>query len=190
MRTFYLSLIPALWMIWLSVWIATALRTKETERSEGVRSRLLHYVPMMAGGVLMAWPGLLGASIERRFVPHSLAWFWLAVALVAIGVGFSVAARLWLGGNWSGLVTVKKGHELVRSGPYALVRHPIYTGMLLALIGTALAIGRWRALIALVFFFLAIARKIPLEERFMSEQFGDAYALYRAQVPALIPFLL
>ena len=91
--------------------------------------------------------------------------------------------RAWLGRNWSAEVTVKHDHELVRSGPYALVRHPIYTGLLLALIGTALGVGNGRALIGLVLIVAALLRKVAIEERFMSEQFGDAYARYRAEVP-------
>ncbi len=74
----------------------------------------------------------------------------LATVLVALGLGFSAVARAWLGGNWSAEVTLKQGHELVRDGPYALVRHPIYTGVLLALTGTAVAVGNWRAIIGLV----------------------------------------
>ncbi|HEX5506928.1 MAG TPA: isoprenylcysteine carboxylmethyltransferase family protein [Pseudolabrys sp.] len=190
MRTFYYSIIPALWLIWLAYWIAASIGAKETQREEGLRSRLTHHVPLILGGILLGWPGIAGPQLEQRFVPLSLMWFWCTVAIIVIGLGFSIVARAWLGGNWSGSVTVKKGHELIRSGPYALVRHPIYTGLLLALIGTALAIGRWRALIALIFFVLGIVRKIRIEERFMSEQFGGTYARYRAQVAALVPFVL
>jgi protein-S-isoprenylcysteine O-methyltransferase Ste14 len=85
---------------------------------------------------------------------------------------------------------VKQDHELIRSGPYALVRHPIYTGLLLALIGTALMVGNWRALIGLAIMVGAIVRKLKIEERFMTEQFGEAYARYRAQVAMLVPFVV
>jgi len=189
MRTFYHAIIPTLWLIWLAYWIVAAIGAKETQREEGFRSRLTHYVPLAIGGILLGWPNVAGAALEERFLPRTLAGFWIAVVLIAIGLGFSIAARVWLGGNWSGSVTIKKGHELIRSGPYALVRHPIYTGLLLALIGTALAVGKWRALIALLPFAFAIYRKMAVEERFMSDQFGGDYARYREQVPALIPFI-
>jgi protein-S-isoprenylcysteine O-methyltransferase Ste14 len=97
---------------------------------------------------------------------------------------------VYLAGNWSGTVTLKKGHELVQSGPYALVRHPIYTGLLVALIGTAVAVDRWRAVAGLTLLMTGIAYKISVEERFMREQFGDAYARYRARVKALVPFVV
>jgi len=189
MITFYHSIIPALWLIWLAYWIIAAVGAKETQREEGFRSRLTHYVPLIVGGVLLGWPDVAGLALEQRFLPRTLAGFWIAVAMIAIGLGFSITARVWLGGNWSGSVTIKKDHELIRSGPYGLVRHPIYTGLLLALIGNTLAVGKWRALIALVPFAFAIYRKMTVEERFMAEQFGDDYTRYRKQVPALIPFI-
>ena len=92
-----------------------------------------------------------------------------------------------LGRNWSGTVTVKENHELIRSGPYAIVRHPIYTGLLLAVLGTAIVFGEWRGLLAFCFLTIALLLKLQREERFMEESFPDTYPSYRAQVPALIP---
>ena len=95
-----------------------------------------------------------------------------------------------LGRNWSGIVTVKQDHELVRSGPYRWVRHPIYTGLLIAFVGTAISRGEWRGVLAVLIVFAALWRKLQLEERWMIETFGDAYLRYRAEVRALIPFVL
>ena len=109
--------------------------------------------------------------------------------MVAGGLGISIWARRVLGRNWSGIVTVKQDHELIRTGPYRYVRHPIYTGLLLAILGTALIFGEWRGLIAFVIFTAAIMLKVRTEERFMDESFPEQYARYRAEVPALLPFL-
>ena len=98
-------------------------------------------------------------------------------------------ARRWLGRNWSGTVTVKHDHELVTGGPYGIVRHPIYTGLLGGFIGSAIALGEWRGLVAVVLVLIAFMRKIRLEERWMQERFGDAYRRYRQRVPALVPGL-
>jgi protein-S-isoprenylcysteine O-methyltransferase Ste14 len=87
-------------------------------------------------------------------------------------------------------VTVKEDHELIRRGPYALVRHPIYTGLLVGFIGTALVRGEWRGVLAVLMVFAALWRKLRLEERWMSETFGDQYRDYRQHTAALIPFLL
>lgn len=182
------ALVPALWLIWLVYWAIAAGNAKKNQRKESRRSRLLHLVPFALCAVFLATPNILGRVLEQRFIPASPELAWLAVALVAIGLGFSIAARVWLGTNWSAIVTLKQGHELIRGGPYALVRHPIYTGMLTALIGTGLAVGKWRALVALAIVTIAIVRKLKVEEQFLAEQFGDDYAQYRAKVAALIPF--
>lgn len=124
-----------------------------------------------------------------RFVPRSYGVAWLGVALTIAGIALAIVARLFLGGNWSGSVTIKQGHTLVRKGPYTIVRHPIYSGFLLAILGTGLAIGEIRALIAAILIFAILAHKINLEERFMMEQFGAEYGQYRRRVKALIPFV-
>jgi protein-S-isoprenylcysteine O-methyltransferase Ste14 len=101
---------------------------------------------------------------------------------------FSVWARVHLGGNWSGIVTIKHDHELIASGPYAIVRHPIYTGLLVAFIGSAMARGEWRGVLAVLIAWVALWRKLRLEERWMGERFGQQYEAYCRRVPALLPF--
>lgn len=182
--------IAALWALWLIFWMVAALRTKPTRAWESGWSRLSYHVPLVLGAVALAVPNFLGEALEGVFVPQSPIWLWIGIVLVVVGLGFAVAARLWLGGNWSGTVTIKQGHELIRSGPYALVRHPIYSGMLLALIGSALGVGKLRALIGLVLIVVSFLRKVSIEERFMAARFGEAYARYSAEVPALVPFVV
>lgn len=182
--------IPAMWMAWLAYWAYAAGAVKETRRSEGVRSRLTYHGPLILGGVLIAVPNILGSQLERLYAARTPFWLALPIVLVALGLGFATAARVRIGRNWSSNVTVKQDHELIRSGPYALVRHPIYTGLLLALVGTALMVGNGRALIGLAIMVGAIVRKLKIEERYMTEQFGDAYARYRAQVAMLVPFVM
>lgn len=189
MRIFFVLLVPALWVIWLIFWGVAAFGTKPAVRREDVGSRLAYSVPLVAGALLLGVPRILGPALDQRFHPHTFGWYLVGLALTVAGLGFCVAARLWLGRNWSGIVTLKEDHELIRSGPYALVRHPIYSGLLLALIGTAIVIGRWRALIALVLFLAGLLLKMRREERFMAEAFGEAYARYRSEVAALVPFL-
>jgi protein-S-isoprenylcysteine O-methyltransferase Ste14 len=184
------ALIPALWILWLGYWVVAARVTRETRQRESLASRLTHYGPLILGGLLLGVPGILGPELERLFHGATQIWLWVASSLVAIGLGFAAWARVRLGGNWSAEVTVKRNHELVRNGPYALVRHPIYTGVLLALIGTALSVDKWRAVIGLGLIAAGFLRKIVIEERFMLAEFGDAYARYRAKVPALIPFVV
>jgi protein-S-isoprenylcysteine O-methyltransferase Ste14 len=183
-------LLPAMWICWLVYWAVAARNAKATERRESAASRASHHVPLILGAALLSVPNIAGHALEQYFLPQTTALQWAGVACTAFGLGFSAFARAWLGRNWSSEVTVKQEHELIRGGPYALVRHPIYTGLLVALIGATLTVGRWRAIVGLAFMLAALVRKLAIEERFMAEQFGDAYARYRAEVPALIPFVV
>jgi protein-S-isoprenylcysteine O-methyltransferase Ste14 len=114
----------------------------------------------------------------------------VGLSVTMTGVAFSIRARLTLGRNWSGTVQVKENHELVRRGPYRIVRHPIYSGLLLAMLGTAIAFGGWLGYLGFAVVLFAWKQKSLTEERFMSEQFGDDYACYKAKVKALIPGVL
>lgn len=101
-----------------------------------------------------------------------------------------VWARVYLGRNWSGVASIKADHELITGGPYRWVRHPIYSGLALAFIGTAMAVGQWRAVLAVMLALIAIAHRIIVEERFMREQFGSVYDAYAHRVRALVPGLV
>lgn len=185
MPTLYKTLIPALWLLWVAGWTLSAFATKRTLRVESLASRLSHWVPLILGVALLEFRRpWLGSRIYTQTI-----WsFWIGAALVAIGLGFAVWARVHLAGNWSGSVTLKQDHSLTRTGPYRLVRHPIYTGILTAIIGSVIAEGEWRGLLAFALVTLSFLRKITIEERFLTTQFGDAYARYRAEVPALFPW--
>jgi protein-S-isoprenylcysteine O-methyltransferase Ste14 len=187
MRAFHQYAIPALWLAWLIYWTIAAIGAKATLWEESFASRLSHVIPLALGAVLLATPHVPMAWLAARFLPRTAGWFWLGLVLVVLGIAFSVAARIWLGRNWSSMVTLKRDHELIRSGPYRWVRHPIYTGLLLAVLGTAITVAEWRGLIALALISAALLRKISIEERFLVTQFGAAYRQYRDEVPALLP---
>ena len=152
-------------------------------------SQMLHIAPLFLGVALLVWLHPANSWLTQRYLPRSPVWFFIGLAMTVLGLGFAVFARLWLGRNWSGTVTLKQDHELIRGGPYRWVRHPIYTGLLLAVLGSALALGEWRGLLALALITAGFLRKISVEERVLTEQFGDAYARFRAEVPALFPGL-
>jgi len=189
-RSFYAAPFAVLWVAWFIYWTAAARNVKVTRRRESVGTFLLNRVFVIVGALLLVVPHQPFHWLNERFVPPTPPAYWLGFVIVVGGLAFAVWARLHLGRNWSGLVTVKQDHELVRSGPYSLVRHPIYTGLLLGILGTAVAIGEWRALIAFALITIGFVLKLRTEERFMSETFGEQYARYRAEVPALIPFVV
>jgi protein-S-isoprenylcysteine O-methyltransferase Ste14 len=107
-------------------------------------------------------------------------------------LGFAITfwARAILGNNWSGTVTVKVEHELIRTGPYRWVRHPIYTGLILAILGTLIALDRWRGVVALPLLWIAFAIKYLKEERAMRQTFGAQYTEYRQTTGAIFPSLM
>jgi protein-S-isoprenylcysteine O-methyltransferase Ste14 len=186
-ETIYAGLIPGLWLAWLVYWIVAARSAKVSRRVESAPSRAAHIVPLAAAAWLLWARTLPGGFLCGWIVPPGPAVYLSGAAIVAAGLAFAIRARHYLGRNWSGVVTVKQDHELVRGGPYRFVRHPIYTGLLAAFTGSAVALDQWRGLLAVAIAWLALWRKLRLEERWMIEQFGDTYRRFRDEVPALIP---
>jgi len=183
-------LIAVMWVAWCVVWWLWSRNVKPDRQRESRLSRASHIVPLALAVFLVAAPRLPGRVLDARFLPPSPFLFWSGLALLAAGLLFSVWARAYLGRNWSGVVTIKEDHELVRSGPYRYVRHPIYSGLLLAFVGTAVAQDRWRGLVAVAIAFAAFWMKARIEERWLTQTFGDQYAKYRREVAALVPLLL
>jgi protein-S-isoprenylcysteine O-methyltransferase Ste14 len=182
------NLIPAMWVVWASYWAVSARAAKLTVRRESRASRLLNLTPLVIGALLLAVPHVPSPLFATRILPRSLATYFTGVALVFLGLAFAVWARRHIGTNWSGTVTVKQDHELVRTGPYRIVRHPIYTGLLAAFAGSAVARGELRGVWAILLCAVAFQIRVRLEERWMRQEFGAEYASYSAEVPALIPF--
>jgi len=181
--------ISLLWLAWLGYWIVAARNVKAVAETASWQSRLIYSVPLFVAALLLL-DRHLGHVLNIRLVPHTLAIAWAGAVLTAAGHAFASWARVVLGTNWSGQVTVKEGHELIRTGPYALARHPIYTGLVLALLGTALAIGELRGLIALVLATGSFIYKMGIEERAMRRTFGSTYDAYARAVKALVPFVI
>ncbi|HEY5254881.1 MAG TPA: isoprenylcysteine carboxylmethyltransferase family protein, partial [Acidobacteriaceae bacterium] len=128
--------------------------------------------------------------LYRHLYPNLLGVQYVGVLLLLLGLLFAVWARFVLGRNWSGIVTVKEDHTLITRGPYAWVRHPIYTGILLALLGTAVTLGTILNFVEVPVVAFAFWLKLRTEERFMLETFGEQYAAYRHHVKALIPYVI
>jgi protein-S-isoprenylcysteine O-methyltransferase Ste14 len=176
-----------MWVAWCLYWVISARNAKRTVRRESFRSRISHVLPLVVGVSLVALPHVPSAVFATRILPRTFATYWLGVILIFLGLAFAVWARRHLGGNWSGTVTVKENHVLVGTGPYAWVRHPIYTGLLTAILGTGVARGELRGLWALAICTIAFVIKMRTEERWMREVFGAAYERYSREVPALVP---
>lgn len=179
-----------IWSVVGIVWLIAAVFAKPTKHIQSPFSRLFHIAVAGAAFALVFDPDTAIGPLAMRFVPDTLDVAWTGFMITVFAALFTIWARLYLGGNWSAVVTIKDNHELVRRGPYRLVRHPIYAGMLLGLAGTALVFGEYRCLAGLLVAFLSFLLKYKLEERYLVEEFGDAYRGYRKRVKALIPFVL
>lgn len=178
-----------LWVAWGTIWLLWAIRNKPTQQRESVSSRLSYTVltvaafwAMFSGDVAQGW-------LRVRLFPAGTWTEVLGVIVTAAGLAFSLWARFYLGTNWSGAVTVKVGHQLVRSGPYRWVRHPIYTGLVLAMLGTALERRQVRGLVAVVLLYAGFKIKSKIEERTMIATFGSEYDDYSRGTGGILPKL-
>jgi protein-S-isoprenylcysteine O-methyltransferase Ste14 len=172
-----------LWLVWLIAW----LRTKPTQERASFGSRLLYGLPVFLAFYLIFGNNIHFAWLETRIIPHSVFVDGSGVALTALGAVFAIWARFYIGQNWSSAVSIKVGHQLIRTGPYAWVRHPIYSGLLLAMIGTAIARREPRGFLAFALLLLAFVVKSRLEEGFMRKTFGEEYEEYSRATGALVP---
>lgn len=184
--------IKAMWLIFTLYWLWGWRRVKGAQRKEPMLPRLLKYWLPLVIAILLIGPGdwYGGTWLGTRMYAGSDAAAVLGALLTMLGVAFACWARYVLGRNWSSVVQVKEDHELIQSGPYRWVRHPIYTGLLLAFFGTAMAIGEWRGAICVVIVAVSFWFKLKLEERWMRENFGAAYERYMQRTKALIPGVL
>ena len=179
----------ALWLIFLGVWILAAASTKRSVRRDSSTSRFVYGVLVPLGAFLVIQPSRFG-PLNVRLLPDTRVVNLCGLTITAAALGFAIWARFTLGRNWSGTVTVKAGHELIRSGPYRFVRHPIYSGILAGLVGTSIGEGTLPSLIGVVIALYGLRMKWKTEERFMVEQFGAQYVQYQREVKSVIPGLL
>lgn len=181
--------VVSLWIVFGAYWAISALSVKRAQRVETSASRLATLAVIVVGGTLIFSRSARFAPLNQRFVPETEWIEEVGVLLVGAGVAIAIWARRHLGQFWSARVTLKVDHQLIQSGPYAWVRHPIYSGLLLALIGTALFVGEWRALVGVLLVFAGHWQKARREEALLAGQFGAAYEEYRRRTGSLIPRL-
>jgi protein-S-isoprenylcysteine O-methyltransferase Ste14 len=169
------GVIGDLWMLFGLYWLVSALNRKKTKRRESWWQRLAYVFPLVAAFYLLFRHEYDHTWLGTRFVPDTPMVHWLGVVIMASGVAVAFWARFHLGANWSGVVTLKEGHELIRTGPYRTIRHPIYTGILFAFFGNVVQVGQVRGLIALFIIWLSFYLKARREESFLAQEFGPSF---------------
>jgi protein-S-isoprenylcysteine O-methyltransferase Ste14 len=176
------------WIAFAASWLIAAGWSSTVEKRLGFRREIAYRTLSIGGAIVLGIPAH-GYQGPLRLWLVSRAEAWACVLVIAVGFGFAWWARLHLGELWSAQVTTKKGHQVVDSGPYAIVRHPIYTGILIAVIATAAAKGTIPGLAGLLLIMLGVWMKARTEETWLSDQIeAGAYQQYRRKVPMLIPF--
>lgn len=185
MTLWQMELLP--WYVFISYWAVTFLRVKQTKIEQNSWERMAHVAAMAVAFILLFTRSWRVGPLASRFVPETVWVQEAGICLTSLGVAFAIWARYSLGQYWSARVTLKVDHQLIRSGPYAYVRHPIYTGLLLATIGTAWVIGEWRAVVAVSLALVAFSHKARQEEALLSREFGDRYQEYKSQTGFLTP---
>jgi protein-S-isoprenylcysteine O-methyltransferase Ste14 len=170
-------------MIW-------AFQSKTTKQAETLGSRFSYTLIVWAAGYLVLSRRFIAAFLHHHLFPPQPWIGWLGVAITIVGFAITLWARFTLGSNWSGTVTIKVDHELIRTGPYNYARHPIYTGIIVALMGTALALDQWRGVFAVILLWIGFTIKRLKEEQFMRQTFGEQYTAYSRTTGAIFPALL
>lgn len=174
-------------VVWAAFWLYWLIAAFSMKRGRVPWSRELAIRALIVLAVILlvragAFRGSHGVNGDPWRVGAGLALFGL-------GLGFAVWARVNIGRNWGTPMTRKDEPELVTSGPYHLVRHPIYTGILLAGVGTAVALN-WLWLIAVGLGAVYFVYSATVEERYMTERFPDAYPPYKRSTKMFLPFVL
>lgn len=176
------------WGVFFVVWVVAAFSTKRSIYRENRGQRLRYWLLLIAGCYLLFHRQHF--SFDIHLVPCTDPIATLCTIACVLGLAFCIWARITLGRNWSGAVTLKADHELIERGPYRWVRHPIYTGLLMMFLATAILLGRASGLIGAVLVFISFWIKLCDEEKVMLKAFPDSYRAYRQRTKRIIPFIL
>jgi protein-S-isoprenylcysteine O-methyltransferase Ste14 len=177
-----------LWDLLFLVWTVLWVGMKRAKKLESPGQMLQHVVPLILGFWLLFGKSVTGWNfLEIELLPEIPLLLWSGLVLTAVGVALAIWARVTLGANWSGGVTLKKDHELIHTGLYRWIRHPIYTGMLAAFFGTAMVICRMRGFLGFLILWAAFYGKARREERFLLEEFGDGFREHTKHTGMFLP---
>ncbi len=175
------------WIVFAIYWTISARGVKRTAQRESLRVRVLQLLVSSPAFFLLLSRRPHFGPLSYRFVPANRSLREACVLITWGGVAIAIWARRHIGKNWSGLVTLKEDHQLICTGPYRWVRHPIYTGMLVGVLGTALVLGEWRGIVAFALLIVALTLKARREEALMVRHFGNVYEDYRRKTGFLVP---
>lgn len=179
-----------LWMLLCLYWLISSLQRKASIKREPWLQRLRHLIPMSAAVFLLFHRNLYLGWLEKRFVPQLLSIEMAGVAITAAGIALAMWARWHLGMNWSSAVAIREKHELIRTGPYRFMRHPIYSGILIGFAGTALVRGEVSGIAGFGIALIAFYCKARKEESYLTQEFGLRFAEHLKQTGMFLPVFM
>lgn len=185
----YWEIISVCWVVFWTYWSFGNSRRRLSKRKVTRTFTVLNTGLLYLGLLLVLLGHSVPGSLGIPFVPQAIPIEVLGTVFVIVGMAFAIWSRQLLRNNWSGEVAIMEGQQFIHSGPYAIVRHPIYAGMLLALLGTTLVSSAVGNLLGFVFALLSLCQKACIEEQFLLVEFGEPYATYQRGVKFLIPFI-
>lgn len=185
----YWEIISACWLVFWIYWSFGTFRRRSSKRKVGRSFTVLNTGLLYLGFVLVLLGRSIAGSLGLLFVPQVIPIDVTGTAFTLTGLAFAIWSRQLLRNNWSGEVAITEGQQFIRSGPYAIVRHPIYAGMLLALFGTTLVASTVASLLGLVLAVISLWQKARVEEQFLTAEFGEQYTRYQREVKFLVPFV-
>jgi protein-S-isoprenylcysteine O-methyltransferase Ste14 len=178
-----------IWIGWVVSWVAASLWSGRTEKRAATREAWIYRIVIFAGAILIA-PWTAQVLGERPAWQVAYYGTYAFVGVMLTGLALTWWARIHLGCLWSSAITRKEKHRLVDTGPYAFVRHPIYTGLIIALLATAAIEATLVAFLGALLIVLGLWVKARAEERFLSTELApETYESYRRRVAMLVPFL-
>jgi protein-S-isoprenylcysteine O-methyltransferase len=179
-----------IWISFFVYWFISAWKNQSPFKRRQSRGSLLSYMVVLIV-IWVLFARLVSPTLMfERILPDTAFFVLTGLLVTCAGLGFAVQARVHLGKFWSGRPSIRIDHKIIRTGPYRVVRHPIYTGLLLGMTGTAIALGYFWAICTIFLLLVVFIMKIRLEEKFLEEEFGEEYVSYKHEVKALIPFLI
>ena len=182
------EMLAFIWLAWVISWVIASFWSGRTKTHVRTRNSWIYRLPILLGAILLS-PWGVGALGERPlYNPGNVGTYMLA-AVVLLGISFTWWARIHLGRFWSNAITRKEDHSIVDSGPYRLARHPIYAGLILAILATGAAVATAASLLGALLISFGEWQKARMEERFLTTELGEAYESYRRRVPMIVPFV-
>jgi protein-S-isoprenylcysteine O-methyltransferase Ste14 len=183
------QLLALIWIAWLISWAVASIWSGRTEKHVMIWASQAYRVPIIAGAILLT-PWTAQMLAEKPLWHFGNGATYVLVGLTLAGMSFAWWARIYLGRFWSSAITRKEGHRIIDTGPYGLVRHPIYAGLIGAILATGAAIGTVTALLGALLIAFGLWQKARMEEGFLTAELGpEVYGPYRRRVPMLVPFL-